>query len=323
MPVTLDTAPAALNQFAAVFAKEIQQKFRQGLEFENQMRVRACDHTYSAPNAVPTEVLQAYQWQFTPKGDVNFSAVENTLQRIKIDIILTADDLEEFWDSWAVDWVEIGLDPLEWTFPRYMYEQVYTPKILEEMNQNAWSGVYQAPVAGTPGASINSVDGYKKKIEDAVLAGDLTEYATGALVEGTMVNQMESWIDSLPIPYRDAPGNIRMSPSNAKKYFRNYRSAFGYGAGVDNNANNELRIEMTKKKIVPINALEGSDRIFFYPTVTNNAIWGTRRANNGKRYPVYPQIRWEKRQRTVEGSAEIYRFYGFEFWDHLFVNDQA
>jgi len=67
-----------------------------------------------------------------------------------------------------------------------------------------------------------------------------------------------------------------------------------------------------------VNAMEGSQRIIFCPDVTKNMIWGTRRG-----YSTYPQIRWEARQRTLEGMAEFYRFYGFEYWNHLFVNDQA
>lgn len=318
MAVTLDNGVAGLNQFAVKKAPYIHQKLRVGLEWEKMMTPRACEHTYSAPNAVPTELIQAYQWQFTPKGSVDFSAVENTLQPIKIDIMITAEDLEVFWDSYMIEWHEIGLDPMEWSFPRYLYEQVYLPKILEEMNQNAWSGTFLAPTTGTAGLSINSVDGYKKKIEDAITAGDLTEYPTGPLLANTMVNQMESWCDSLPIPYRNRPGAILMSPTNAQRYWRDYRTLFGTGNSVNNNENNELRIDATQKRIKPVIAMEGSDRIIFNPDSIQNQIWGTR-----VRKPTYFNLRWEKTERIIKGLAEIYRFYGFEFWDHLFVNDQA
>lgn len=319
MAVTVAAASTALNQFAVTKATTIQQKLRQGLEFENSLPPRAADNTYSAPNATPTELIQPYQWQFTPKGDVTLDAVDNKLQKIKIDILLTADDLEKFWNTYMVEWHEIGKDAMEWSFPRYLYDMVYLPKIIEEMNKNAWSGVYAAPVAGTAGTSVGSVDGFAKKIADAVTAGSLTEYATGAFVANTMVNQIESWVDSLPIPYRDQPGTIMMSNTNAKLYFRDYRDKFGFGNGVGGNQNDELRIDGTNKRIVANNAMEGSNRIIFNPDSTNNMIWGTRTG-----YPTYFNIRWMKPSpRQINGTAEIYRFYGFEFWDHLFVNDQA
>lgn len=319
MAVTVAAATAGLNQHAVLKAPMIQQVLRQGLEFENLLSPRACDNTYSAPNASPTELLQAYQYQFTPKGDVALDAVENKLQKIKIDIILTADDLEKFWDTYMIEWHEIGRDPMDWSFPRYLYENVYLPKIMEEMNKNAWSGSFLAPTAGTAGLSVNSVDGYATKIAAAVTASDLTEYATGAWVDNTIVNQLETWCDALPIPYRDQPGDILMSNTLAKKYYRDHRDKFGTGNGVAGNENTELRVEMTQKRIRPINAMEGSNRIIFSPTTTANMIWGTRAA-----YPTYFNIRWQEQDvRVLKGTAEIYRFYGFEYWDHLFVNDQV
>jgi len=319
MAVTVSAASDALNQFSVLKANMLQQTLRQGLEFERLLTPRACDNTYSAPNAAVGDVVQPYQWEFTHKGDVTLDAVDNKLQKIKVDILITADDLEKFWDTYIVEWHEIGKDATEWSFPRYIYEQVYLPKIIEEMNHNSYNGVYAAPTPGTAGTSVGSVNGYAKVIADAVLAGDLTEYATGAFVDSTVVNQIEGWVDSLPTPYRDAPGVIMMSNTLAKKYWRNYRENFGTGNGVAGNQNEELRVEMTNKTIVPINAMEGSNRIIFSPTTTRNMIWGTRRG-----FDTYPTIRWKSTDvRVIKGTAEFYRFYGFEFWDHLFVNDQA
>ncbi|MEL6968627.1 MAG: hypothetical protein AAFO02_00550 [Bacteroidota bacterium] len=319
MAITIDDAGNLLNQFTVDKAQGIHQKLRQGLEFENILSPRAATNTWSAPNATPTELLQAYQWQFTPKGNTTLSAVDNQLQPIKVDITLTAEDIEKYFDTYMIEWYEIGKDATEWSFPRYLMDQVYMPKIIEEMNTNSWVGERTTPTAGMAGASVNSVDGYRKKITDAITAGDLTEYATGAFVGNTMVNQVESWCDSLPIPYRDQPGMIFMSNSNAKLYYRDHRDKFGTGNGVAGNQNTELRVEMTKKQIMPINAMEGSNRIIFYPTTTRNMIWGSKRG-----FDTYFTIRWMKPEvRVLHGTAEIHRFYGFEFWDHLFVNDQA
>jgi hypothetical protein len=320
--ITVAAATAGLNQHAVQKSPVIQQKLRQGLEWEapgSMITPRACDNTYSAPNAVATELLQAYQYQFTPKGSVELDAQEYKLQKIKVDIVITGEDLESLWDTYMVEWHEIGKDPIEWSFYRYVYEQIYMPKIEEELNKNAWSGIYVAPTPGTAGLSINSVNGLGTNIAADITSGALTEYATGVFVDNTMVNQIESWCDSLPIPYRDQPGVIRMSNTNMKKYFRDYRANFGFGNGVAGNENNELRVDATNKRIVGMNSMEGSNRILFSPDVTRNLIWGTRAG-----YPTYFNIRWmQPTPRVINGTAEIYRFYGAEYLDHLFVNDQA
>jgi len=319
MAVTIAGTAASLNRHAVLYNKDIQQVLRQGLEFEKVLTPRACDNTYSAPNASMSDLIQAYQWEFTPKGDVTFDAVENKLQKIKIDIIWTADDLEAFWDSWMVEWHEIGKDEKQWTFHKYLYQEVMLPKILEELNHNSYNGTYLAPTPGTAGLSINSVDGYGKKIADAITASDLTPYPTGALVAGTMVNQVESWCDSFPVLYRDKPGDIYMSPTHAKAYWRNYRANFGTGNSNMGNENNALKIDATNKRIVPIAAMEGKDRLIFNPSATKNMIWGTRR-----RFPTYPVIRWKDTDiRVIKGTAEFYRFYGVNYWENLLVNDQV
>lgn len=317
MALTIASTADSLNIHTREYATDLKQIFRQGLEFENMLTPRATDKMWVAPNASVGSLVQPYQWQFTPTGTPVFDAVENELQPIKIDILITEGDLEKFWDSWNVSWFESGKPAEEWTFPRYLYEQVYLPKILEEMNTNAWSGEYAAPTPGTAGASLTSVDGYKIKIEDAITAGTLTEYSSGALVASTMVNQVESWVDSLPTTYRDAAGSIYMSPTRAKQYYRDFRDKFGAAQGTTGNENRELIVEMTNKRIVPINAMEGSDRWIFCPASTDNMIWVTRRG-----FATYPVINWQPYERSIKGMATVYRAYGFDFWGHVMVNDQ-
>jgi len=318
MSTTVIQAQAtSLNRHAVTYASEMKQELRQSSEFERMLTPRACDHTYSAPNVSISEIVQQYQWKFTPKSSATFDAVDNTLQKIKIDVNFTADDLEKFWDSWKVEWHELGKDPMEWSFHRYLYDVVITPKIIEEMNRNAWAGEYVAPTDGVAGVSINSVDGYRKKIADAITAGKVVPITTGALVDSTMVNQTETFTDSIPQPYRDLPGVIKMSKTHARNYYRDYRANFGTGNGVIN-PNDELRIDATQKRIEGVAAMEGSDRMIFVPTNSRNMIWGTR-----KGYSSFPMIRWEKFERSIKGLAEFYRFYGFEYWNNLFVNDQV
>ena len=58
MALTIDAGADTLNRYAATYARNIQQTLRQGLEFEQRLTPRACDNTYSAPNATVTEIIQ-------------------------------------------------------------------------------------------------------------------------------------------------------------------------------------------------------------------------------------------------------------------------
>jgi len=317
MPNVIATTADSLNQHNVVYKSQIAQELRTGLELEALAGVRPANHTYSAPNVRQTELLQAYQSAFTPKGTTSFDALEFKLQPIKVDVEFTADDLAKFYESWKHEWFEFGRDEMEWSFPRYINEMVLMPKIIEEMNYNAWHGTHQAPTAGTAGLSINSIDGYGKVLNDLVTTGLVTERVTGALGANTIVNQTETFMDSLPEKYRDLQGDLIMSPSNVRKYWRNYRAEFGTGNGVAGNANDSLRIDATNVRLRGVAALEGSDRILFNPTRFGNMIYGTR-----INYPSMPTLRWKDEIRILKGTAEFYRFYGFDFADHVFINDQ-
>lgn len=319
MAITIDSAATGLLQVQRTYGAQIWQEKRVNMEWEPSLPVRATDKTHTEANATVAEILQPYQWQYTPKGGVDFNAVENTLKPIKADVKITADDLEKFWDSWKVEWFDVGKDALMYSFPRYLYETLYIDKIVEELNQMAWSGVYAAPTPGTAGSSISSVDGFKKKIADAVTGSLLSEIATGALLGGTMVDQVESFCDGIPQPYRDLPGELRMSSTNARRYWRNYRDNFGTGNGVSGNDNNQLRVDATNKRIKPVISMDttSSDRIIFVPDGLPGLIWGTRRG-----FPQMLNLRWESQERIVKGLGEFYRFFGATYWEFVFVNDQ-
>ena len=103
MSTAIQAQATSLNRHAVTYASEMKKELRQGSEFERMLTPRACDNTYSAPNANIGEIVQQYQWKFTPKNNINFDAVENKLQKIKIDINFTADDLEIFYDNPSED----------------------------------------------------------------------------------------------------------------------------------------------------------------------------------------------------------------------------
>lgn len=317
MSLTIAETATALNLHQRVYSKNINSQLRQGLVLENRMAPVQADRVYTEPNVSVTDVIQAFQCQFTPKGDAVFNAVDNWLQPMKVDIQFSCADLEAFRNSWMAEWVEDGKSRTEWSLPRYIYEEVIMPKIIEELELKiSYKGSYLAPTPGTPGLTINAVDGLGKKIADAITASLLTPIVTGALTPSTMLNQVEAMLDAIPVPFRDLPGDVLMSPTRARQYWRDYRSEFGTGNGVSGNQNLDLRVDATNKVIVPIPAMEGSDRIIVVPK-------GALIVGYKKGTPRLPQIRWQESDRVLKGLAEFDRFYGVRYWGNIFVNDQA
>jgi len=313
--ITIDAAANSLNLHQRVYDKKINQVLRLGMETESKMSQVRTMHTHVAPNAEVQDIIQAYQCDFTPNLSVDFNAVENTLQRIKIDIQFECEDLDQFYDSWMAEWVEDGKERDQWSFPHFVYQEIVMPKVTENMETISFKGQYVAPTAGTPGVTINAVDGLRIKLANAVTAGDLTPIPTGALVESTMVDQMETFCDALPLSYRNLSGDIHMSHTNARKFLRDYRTQFGTGNGILGNENSGLRIDATNKRIVGLASMEGTDAILFTPK--RNLVVGRRIGE-----PVLPKIRWQVFERKLKGLAEFSRFYGVKFYGNTFINDQ-
>lgn len=315
--ITIAATADNLNAYQKQYARNIEQVMRVGMETEAILTPRVTEHTFIQPNSVVSaDLVQAYQGGFTPRGTAAFGEVANTLQRMKVDILLEAVDIDVFFDSWMSEWVEDGRSRTEWSFPRFLYETIFLPKIVEEMELKiAWKGDYLAPTTGTPGLTINACDGLGTKIADAITdtlipAGNLIE--TGALEAATMVSQLEAFCDAIPLPYRDMSGEILMSKTNATKYWRDYRSDFGVGNSVLN-PNDELRVDRTGKTIRGLASMEGTDTIVFSPK--GNLLVGYRRGA-----PRMPVIRWQEFERSLKGLAEFHRFFGVGHWEHVFVN---
>jgi hypothetical protein len=318
--ITVDNAAAALNRHHIVYDKMIHTTVKKEIELERYLKPVTTAHTYTAASAEIQDLVQAYQPDFTPNSQTDFKAVDNPLERMKVDIQFEADELDQFYDTWMAEWVEDGKSRKEWSFPRYIYDKHVIPKIIENLDFISFNGVRAAPVAGTAGVKVGSANGLKKKIADAITAGLVTPIATGVLGSATMVNQVETFCDSIPVVYRNLPGVILMSDTNAKKYVRDYRDKFSVGNGVMNE-NKELRIDYSRKRVFGVGTIEGSDGMIFLPDNLAAGIYG-RRKTNKQIEPYLPKIRWQEFDRKLKGLTEFSRFWGFKYWGHIFVNDQ-
>jgi hypothetical protein len=317
--ITIAATQDALNQHLVTFAAETKQVFRVGLEFENlpEIGMVSADEVYTAENASISDVIQPYQAQFTPNNTEEWDGVSNTLRPIKIDLKFSEEQLLKFYDKWRNSWFEAGKDPMEWSYPRYIVEQLIAPKWQEELNLLAWDGEYAAPTPGTPGDVLEACDGYRIAIENAITASALVPVASGSYTSSDIRSKLEAWLMAMPDAVRGRGGVVLMSDTHAREYYYDFRSEFSAATWANLQANGGLMVDGFPVRIVGIKAMEGSDRWIFLPSGQQNMIVGTRRG-----YPVYPQFIFDHDLYNLHMKAVIYRFFGFEHYGTLFVNDQ-
>jgi hypothetical protein len=319
--ITIDSTQVALNQHLVTYAPQVKQVFRTGLEFETMtgsIGIVSADDVYTAENVSLGQMIQPYQPRFTPKNTESWNAVDNTLRPVKIDLQFSEEQLFKFIDKWRNEWFEAGKNPTEWSYPRYLTENLIAPKWREEMNRLAWLGEYVEPTPGTAGDYLESVDGYKIAIANAITAGKLVPVASGSYTSSDIRSKQEDWMRAMPEAVRGRSGVVLMSDTNARDYYYDFRGDFATATWSNLQANGGLMVDGFPVRIIGVKGMEGSNRWIFLPDGEQNMIVGTRRG-----YPMYPQFILDHDLYNLNMKAVMYRFFGFEYWDNLYVNDQA
>lgn len=316
--VDINTTGNALGLYCAKYGSKIHQDLRQELEFEKQLPFVSADYAYQGQEVGISDLLQPYQKDFTPKNNETFDGLLNVLQIGKVDLEFDWKEMEKMFDKYYNNWFEAGKSEDDWGYYRYIMSQVVPPKITEEMNLASWKGKRVDPTAGTPGAFLETWDGFETKFNGYVANGDLTPFATGALASGTSIDQIRDFCKQLPVNYRYKQGIIHMSTTNAQIYADDYQEKYPTRQVTEVSHNEQyLNVDHYNKKIKGYKCMEGSNRIFITFPGLDSLIIGTRQG-----FSKYPNFRVHVYDRTIHILSEMYRFYGFETLKHVFVNDQ-
>lgn len=317
--ITIEAAAAGLNQFVNKNGSQINQMLKTGLEFERDLPKIACEDAYTGQDIDVGSLLQPYQPAFTPNNTEAFDGITNFLRPMKVDLLFTAEQLEKFRQKWKPNWFTPNPEDIRSTYAGYLLGQHVLPQLTEEVNLASYKGAFSAPTAGTPGAVLDSVDGFETNIVAQINAGRLVPINTGALVEATMEAQIRTFCKGVPMPYRYKQGTLYMSKTNAQKYADNYADNHPNHREIEETPDQMvLRVDHYNKRIVGLTCMEGSDRIILVFNNLDSMLIGNREG-----FADFFQFRFQAFDRTLKVMAEIYRFYGFETCLHMFVNDQG
>jgi len=324
MTITIDALAEHLNDHSRMFAPDIQTKTRIGLEWENMLTPRlSSGEYYVVENAEATEMLQPYQGTFTPKGSIAHNEVSIRVRPIKMDLQFTELDLEKWWNSWQVSRFDVEKDPMQWSFPRYIFEKELLPKFNDDLNRVAYLGEYAAPTPGTPGDTVDSVDGFKKIIADLITSTAIPAanvFATGGAITTSNVREkVEEFLDSIPEEITSKGGRILMSPKHRRWYFRDYRGEFTSQPTLDmSNAPKRILVDDYDVNLQAVTSMAGANRWIFLPNGRDNMVWVSRQGA-----PLYPQMIFKTQARVLQMYSTLYRGFGFEYPQELYVTDQV
>ena len=227
-----------ISQFGAYYLNNGQnltrlyQLLRRATQTESMFTpVNTDDTIWRAAKTLFSRVVQPFQKQFTPLAGVTFVPVEIKQFRMKVDAQEYPDELEATWLGF-LDGPEI--DRKAWPFVRWYCEIYLIPQTKQDIEQlEIYQGVYQAPVAGVPGAASTSMDGIKVTINRHITAGRITPITTGVLAEDPLdfVDQVEGWVDGINKAYWNIPMMLGCSETLERRFLRGQERKYGKNTG--------------------------------------------------------------------------------------------
>lgn len=307
----LTEVTAQLGAYFNYYSKEIWARITKGQDFEAYMRaVPNVKSQYVSTTSTRQEFLQAWQKGFQSKGGVALVPYINKIYGIKMDH--TQDDLYSLHDTYLAFLQDETKKPSEIPFVKWLIETHIIPGITEEMRTMSVIGEFVAPTLGTAGNSVDSADGIFTTVTKEILAGNLTPIVTGAITSVNVVDQIELFHRSLPSEYRSLPGEVFCASEMVEDYKFGYRDAFNQSRDYTGPT---VGIWGTQKKLVGLDALNGSSRLLYTPTGAK----GNLLKMYDKIVMPTPQVQLEKRD--VHILADFHRGWGFETLEAVFAND--
>lgn len=309
-----------VNEFGAFYLDHGQgvQNFVNEVLFANPTgktftQITTNDTIYRVSPTVMGDVTQPFQKDFTPKGDATFSGKTIDLYKIKVDVTLYPDDVE---DTWMGFLASNSLDRRTWPVVRYIIEQMIMPKFNNNMElAEIYNGEPAAITPGTAGNTGASMLGLRKQINDDVTATNITTITTGApsATATTWCEQVEAFCRAIPEQYwMEDHIPIHMSPELHQRYRDGKREKYNQYYAQETELD---RVADMNFRVAPSPAMTGSTKIF---TTPRRNIFDIRKRSPIDRIP----LDIEKVDRQVKIYGDFWRGVGYAKPEEIWTNDQ-
>jgi hypothetical protein len=160
--------------------------------------------------------------------------------------------------------VNTKMDARDYPFARWAMEEMANKIKTQQEFQQIFTGD-QDPTPANAGEIYN---GLLTVVADDQAAGTpvLTPVATGALVESTIIDQIEQMDDAVNEEFRTEQMKMLVAPEIFRMYRRKYRSESGFHPGnPDTDAMDEITLDGSMTKLVSCPGMRGSQRIILTP----------------------------------------------------------
>jgi hypothetical protein len=301
-----------VNEYGAYYLKSEQNMSRLnrlllfGRETTKIARQIKTDNTvYQLAESNITSLVQPFQKTWTPKGNVTFTPNPIQLFKMKVDMELYPDDIENNWLGFLAS---ENQNRKEWPLVRYIMEQHLIQKIEEDLELKVYyKGVYSAPAAGTAGATETAMNGLKHHLTNNSKIQRLT---MDPLEASIIYDQLEDAYDQIAEVYQNTPMLICLAPQWRRAFLKDKRAQGFYEHAGPSQIDDALDFSPARVKALP--SMIGTDDIFITPT--QNLLHITKKGNNASSFRV------EESKRCVSIMTDWWEGLGFGLNEVVWTN---
>ena len=266
--------------------------------------VKTDDTVYRLAQSNMSSLVQSFQKSFTPKGDVTFTPNPIEVFKMKVDMEIYPDDIE---DNWLGFLASNSLSRKEWPIVRYILESHAFGKIAEDMELNEYyKGVYAAPAAGVAGVNGTAMNGLKKTLQSA----GISRLTMSALDAATIYDQIEAAFEQIGEVYQNTEMVVAMSPKWARAFLKDKRG-LGYYT-IDGASKIDNRLDFAPAAVVGLPSMIGTDDIWITPK--ENFLHITKKGENSAKVNI------EEAKRCVNVMTDWYEGLGFGIKQLVWTN---
>jgi len=285
------------------------------LDIPGIKHIKTDETVFEGSNVIQSSVVQAYQHGFTPKGDTTFVPNTFKLDKMKVDLSMAPDTIEDNWLGFLAGDTQKLKD---WPIVRYIMEELIANKIIEDRELYlAYKGVAADPVPNTAGAVGNSMDGLRRRLQ---LATAVSHPYPAHVVEGLGIlnasdifDQIEAFEDAIPGYLKNRKMVICVAPDMAIAYFRKLRNLGFYD--VKNAEGLSMMVDKTNHTIIGLPSMTGTTDIF--ATLPSNILHIVKRSSAAGQF----DIQADKRDICILGHW--YEGVGFEDNDLVYTTRET
>jgi hypothetical protein len=271
-------------------------------------QIKTSDTVYRLAESNITSLVQPFQKTWTPKGAITFVPNPIELFKMKVDLDIYPDDIE---DNWLGFLASENQNRKEWPLIRYIMEQHLIQKIEEDLELKLYyKGVHQTPVAGTPGNTETSMNGLLLHLKNNEKVNRLD---MDPLEASTIYDQLEEAFEQVAEVYQNMPMLICVAPKWRRAFLKDKRAQGYYDISDAKQIDDTLDFSPAKVKGLP--SMIGTDDLFITPN--QNMLHLTKKGQNAATFRV------EESKRCVSIMTDWWEGLGFGLNEVVWTNVAA